>query len=186
MSNVTYYNRKSKGLCVLCGGEIEYERKGLTICLKCKENRSIKQKEDYKAYQSLGICPVCHKRELFLNEKNCYICSTREKKFDYSKNAEKDKLMKKKKYYECKENGICVICKERKSSEGKTTCSICRAKRNAYLSKYRYPNKEDNKNKKKDWVENGRCYFCGDIAKKGYKVCERHYAISWETIHRNK
>lgn len=186
MSSVTYYNRKSKGLCVLCGGEIEDYRKGLTLCSVCEEKRANKAKEDYKAYQSLRICPICHKRELYLNEKICHICSTREKKYDYAKNAERNKELKKKKYYEDKENGMCVICHKRKSLEGKTVCSICRAKRNDYLSKHRFPNKEENKNRKMDWVYNGKCYFCGNTSKKGYKVCEKHYDILLKSIHNSR
>lgn len=184
----TYYKRKELGLCVLCGGEIEEERKGKVFCESCSKKQALNHKGDYKAYQDLGICPICHRERLYPGEKNCTLCLSKRvhPKDEYQKYCENQKARKRELYAQDKANGMCTRCHKRKAVSGITLCSICRAKRNNYVYKLRYPNKEYNINKRANWVENGKCYFCGEESKDGYKICERHYEIFYNNSHSQK
>ena len=73
-STSTYYKRKKQGLCIHCGGHIEKERKGMTECQKCADERNKLKREEWAFYKKKGICPVCHKNLLFGEEQNCPEC----------------------------------------------------------------------------------------------------------------
>lgn len=80
------------------------------------------------------------------------------------------------------EAGLCTVCGKRKAYGGKQTCWLCAEKNRRALEKRRrkagqlpYDMWVD---KRKEWVENGRCFLCGAPAMKGQKLCEKHYKIN--------
>ena len=56
---------------------------------------------------------------------------------------------------------------------GYKTCASCRAKARLAAAKRR---RRKGVESRQMWIEEGRCWLCGQPAKDGYKLCEEHYA----------
>lgn len=79
---------------------------------------------------------------------------------------ERQKVWRKARYEKDKENGICTRCRKRKADPGYSTCTFCReTMRRAHVKK---PERTGR-------YEQGLCFFCDNLVKPGYKVCEMHY-----------
>lgn len=177
--------RKDNGLCVLCGKELD--RKGIR-CISCN-NELNKYNRDTRAWRlEHRICPKCGKNDLFGDEKSCQECSA--KSYEVAMKSRKKKgtehynrlhaEWQRKEYERRKENGICGRCGKRNADYGYKSCGICREKdRNHKRIKYA-------STKRKEWIENGLCFFCGEVVKPGYKVCENHYQSLLDKLDNDK
>lgn len=67
-----YYARKAARKCVKCGRKIDREG---ALCQDCNSKQSLQHRNDYKFYQNIGICPICHKEKILGDEKICLLCS---------------------------------------------------------------------------------------------------------------
>jgi len=142
-----YHKRKSKGVCVNCGGEIEKERKGKTMCRKCADEKNKSQRLDRATYIKHGICPICKTNRLVGDEHRCYECSVREnqrvkgyrdkeKEIDpvgYSKRNSEASRRTRWKYVS---QGLCVRCGRKKSAQF-TLCARCRERQKEYDIRYK-------------------------------------------------
>lgn len=152
-------------------------------------------KEQYHYRLNMGFCPICKVNKLFGQEKRCPECRaiaiTRTEKWrknnpDKCKESDaKHNQQRIKRNEERKANGMCVDCGKRKSEQGFTRCSICRAKR---AEKQRCRRTQNyTKPKTQIWRENGWCLKCGcETLKDGYKVCEECYQKLWNVSHNDK
>lgn len=170
MSNTTYYRYKEQGLCVKCGGE--RDRNGV-ICKTCLDKSNERSRKDYQFYLDMGTCPICRKEKLFGDEKSCPECKARKTNNNSIRVSKNENEIRKKiaerdakRYYERKNNGLCVECGKNNDS-GFALCKICRVKRNKER-KYTY------RTDRKEWIRKGLCYWCGKQAVKPYKLCQTH------------
>ena len=187
MSKTTYLRRKQQGLCVKCGGEIEEERKGKVICLKCTHKDSVEKQKDREFRRSIGLCPRCGKNKLVGNDKNCLDCRAKNYTYrtQYYENhpeilAESlDRWNKNRviKYHIMKDAGYCVECGEEVTDGNYSRCTKCRAKcRSKYVSRAT-PFEE---HQQQIWKSQGLCHLCGQPLYKKFGLCEHHYLIQVE------
>ena len=172
-------NRKTNGLCIDCGTELD--RDGVR-CVKCNTKHNEKNNADRKWYIENGICPVCRDNFLFGDEKVCLECGA-SKYAETMKSRERlgrehynevHKEWSKRTHHEMIQKGICTRCRKRKADYGYKTCGICREKGRKYKRvKYGKPDRSERYKK-------GLCYFCDNPIKDGYKVCEKHYKMNVE------
>lgn len=184
-ANRRYRERlKEKGLCVNCRNPLE--REGV-LCDECKKQHASEMRKTREFYKQYGLCPRCGKNKLFGDEKVCLECSAKGYAYSMKNRRKKGKEnynkyqaeLSRKTYKMRNENGICTRCGKKNADYGYKTCGICREK----LRKYR---RENYVHKQDEWVKNGLCFFCGDAVKKGYKVCEKHYAINLKNLNNPK
>ena len=172
-------NRKTNGLCIDCGTELD--RDGVR-CVKCNTKHNEKNNADRKWYIENGICPVCRDNFLFGDEKVCLECGA-SKYAETMKSRERlgrehynevHKEWSKRTHHEMIQKGICTRCRKRKADYGYKTCGICREKGRKYKRvKYGKPDRSER-------YKHGLCYFCDNPIKDGYKVCEKHYKMNVE------
>lgn len=173
-----YDRRKQNGLCIDCGKPLD--RDGVR-CISCRSKKSENERRSKQFYKEVGICPICRKVPIGSSESSCPECRANESiqcnnRRNKSEEARKrynqeHKEWAKLTYKKDVEKGICPRCRKRKADSGYLTCGICREKsRNSQRAKA--------STKKKTWIENGLCCFCGGKVKDGYKVCEKHYQMN--------
>lgn len=165
MSEKTYYERKSKGICVRCGKVPA--RDGKCMCQDCADKSRKYTEESRSFYKAQGICPRCGKNKLFDKEKSCPECLAKAVERTLKSDAKRiDKVKKYRQEYwkrrkkELIEKNICTSCLTRQRAEGHVYCSIC-------LVKHRERQKQKGKKKRQDFLERserpsyGFCYTCG-------------------------
>ncbi len=171
--------RIAEGLCSECGGILDTDGK---TCSRCRK----KWKERRDWYKSHGICPYCMKERLFGDEGRCPECRAKiaEGQSKWRKNrtdsemAEyraKGNAQKRKKENERKAEGMCTRCGKRRAKQGYVKCDICLGKFREY-SKRHYDAKRYIKNGgilRKEYVENGLCYICGQPLDRDGGACVR-------------
>lgn len=136
---------------------------------------------DRQFYISHHVCPYCRKNNLFGEEKACPECRAIDAEYHARRYENPEQRMqmiqssidtKKKRKQLRREQGLCIECGKRKPREGIATCAICRERANK-KKRDKYKGSELRKN----WVANGKCFFCGDECEKGYKVCKEHHKM---------
>lgn len=130
-----------KGLCPQC--RKPKDRDGY-YCSECLDEHNQRRKDDYNFYILVGLCRICGKNKQLPNATYCEECSQRA--YEYNKARferdpeyvrEHNRASSKKRYEECKAQGICTRCRKRKSEFGKTKCRQCLDK-DALRHKYSY------------------------------------------------
>ena len=184
-----YYKRKEAGLCVECGKPLNGEK---LKCRDCQERINANRKELAHWYQDNGICPECRHNNLMGDERVCPECSAKrysQRIARYNANPEKfkarDRLEQKKIRTRRAEKGLCVYCGKVKADEGYKTCSKCRNKLKI-KKRIRDAKKGSKLDVKREWVMNGKCWFCGEPVYNHSKLCERHYNKSLEYAKKSK
>lgn len=136
-------------------------------------------REDYEWFKDRNICTQCRKEISYLGKTMCIECLDKIKEMS-EKYRSKDSKEQRKKYLKrkrglCVAFGICRECLKRKATVGLkcTECHIKEVKRN---------NAKRIKVKRNMRVELGLCYFCGEKALEGYKVCKTHLEICRNNI----
>ena len=136
------------GKCKQCG--LPKDREGY-YCTFCLEKQRLRRKADSEFYVSLGLCRICGKNKSAPNSTYCEECSA--KAYEYNrKRYEQDpdyfrrhnRASNKKRYAECKAQGICTRCRKAKAAHGRTQCLRCLDK-DALRHKYRNVRLEDAK-----------------------------------------
>lgn len=177
----TYQRRREAGLCGRCGGIPE---EGKSLCGTCGEKERNRVKSEYEWYQINRICPRCRTESILGDEKMCPECraknSERMQKYNEQDDGERRRRLARKSYKSVsmkrREDAICTRCGKRKADSGRKTCGICRAKLNKAQRDWHERNSvRCTMGERKERSENGRCFHCGEPAKEGYKVCEKHY-----------
>lgn len=169
---------KERTKCIDCGKPLD--RVGCR-CVQCNKRKSERTRQERIFYKKIGVCPICRKVPIGSSESSCPECRANESiqcnnRRNKSEEARKrynqeHKEWAKLTYKQDVEKGICPRCRKRKADFGYLTCGICREKsRNSQRAKA--------STKKKTWIENGLCCFCGGKVKDGYKVCEKHYQMN--------
>lgn len=122
-------NLIEQGLCPQCGQPKDREGYYCTECLKKQNER---RKEDVAFFISIGVCRICGKNPQYPGSTYCEFCLERvnaDTKKRYLENPEyfkeKSRISNKKRYDECKAQGICTRCRKRKAESGKVKCRIC-------------------------------------------------------------
>lgn len=182
-----YYKRKEAGLCVECGKPLNGEK---LKCRDCQERINANRKELAHWYQDNGICPECRHNNLMGDERVCPECSAKrysQRIARYNANPEKfkarDRLEQKKIRTRRAEKGLCVKCGKVKADSKYKTCTKCRIKaRNAKRNKQ----KDCKVELKREWVANGRCWFCGEPVYNHSKLCKEHYIKSLVYVKKSK
>lgn len=174
-----YYKRKEAGLCVECGKPLNGEK---LKCRDCRERINANRKELAHWYQDNGICPECRHNNLMGDERVCPECSAKrysQRIARYNANPEefkaRDRLEQKKIRTRRAEKGLCVKCGKVKADSKYKTCTKCRIKaKNAKRNKQ----KDCKVELKREWVANGKCWFCGEPVYNHSKLCKEHYIKS--------
>lgn len=181
----SYERKKSKGLCISCGAKVE---NGAVRCESCSKKQNELSRERYSYLQEIGICPKCGKNELWGDEKLCLECSANL----YSESIKKENRMtedkKKKRVQRQKEwkkqqveNGYCSTCFTTKLVDSRyKTCHRCRELNRQRMRKNRTFDTISRR------VREGKCRFCENPVKNGYKVCESHYQKLCDLSHGEK
>lgn len=174
---------KDNNLCIQCLKPIEEDRIGKTTCIECTQKRTQQINSDRQFCKEMRICPRCRKNKLEGNEKTCIECKATQAEYawkvkhDPQKHQEyKDRFNRWQKdhYAKLKEQGICTKCSKRKVEEGYSTCDWCRAK-NRIKSAEKKAKIEGTKERR---IREGKCIWCENPIKQGYKICNYHYQMN--------
>lgn len=134
-------------------------------------------KEEYSFLKSIGLCPVCKRKNYSKRYVVCVDC--REERAKYYKEKYKSEECKQKKlssdmkrYNENKKNGICVSCGKNNAESGMVRCHICLEKnkirnRKAYNKKVGMTQQDKN--------DNRICIRCNNPVYNDFKLCKEHY-----------
>lgn len=178
-----FKDRVAKGLCGYCGKE--NDNLPLKYCKACAEKRSRQNKERKEYYERHGWCNVCGSPEKMENGKMCFRCwetayNGRQKRKKPMTDEERQKVYQRntEKRRKQLENGLCWYCGKRKVLDGRRECIDCYAKRKREIAQKSSRKQAENAAIREEWLKNHLCTKCGEPAKDGYKVCERHYQIS--------
>lgn len=113
-------------------------------CSKCLKKHKERRKEDCIFYVENGLCRICGKNKQVPGTTYCEECSQRAyiyNKQRYENNPEyvreHNRMSNKKRYAECKAQGICTRCRKTKAISGKTLCGVC-LERDRLRHKYGY------------------------------------------------
>lgn len=96
-------------------------------------------KEERVFYQSIGLCPICHKEKLWGDEKMCPECRAKQvnavdiwrKRTGYKpNNARRNELR-----HTRIEQGICIRCGKKQATNGQM-CLMCAKKQYEYKKQY--------------------------------------------------
>lgn len=97
----------------------------------------------YKWYQSMGICPVCHKAKIYEGEAMCLHCSNRKWEYTHTKEAiAKNRESCKRRKEKLKAQGICLRCQKHPAMDGRTKCFKCAQKNISECKAYAKRRKE--------------------------------------------
>lgn len=196
MYKKTYYERKSKGLCPVCG---KIPEEGYVICSNCRTANTNKK----NAKAELGICIHCgtkHNRKTLL----CDACSEKQNEKKREKGKELKQLglctrcggstdgihvycddcrqYKKELNETYIKYGLCGYCHKERIYGDEKTCPECRAKSSIKNTKYRKTHREELNIKQRERYkivrdyrkENGLCTKCGKTkASPGKVTCAR-------------
>lgn len=136
------------GICQKCKKPRDREGYYCTTCLLKNRKR---RKEDAEFYIKHGLCRICGKNKSAPSSTYCEACSARA--YEYGrKRYEEDpdyfrrhnRASSKKRYEECKAQGICTRCRKEKAYKGRTQCFKCLEK-DALKHKYRKERLKDAK-----------------------------------------
>ena len=187
----TFKDRVAKGLCGYCGKE--NDNLPLKYCKACAEKRSQQYKERKEYYERHGWCNVCGNHEKMENSKMCYHCwetayKARQKRKKPMTDEQRQKVYQRNtaKRRQNLENGLCWYCGKRKVLDGRRECIDCYTKRKRRAVLIYAETKAKNAAIREERLKNHLCTKCGEPAKDGYKVCERHYQISIQNQKRAK
>lgn len=187
-SKKVYAFRKEIGLCTRCGKE--NDNLPLLTCKNCSEKRKHQRQQVKDYYEKHGLCNICGKEKME-NSKFCYRCwetmydgkqkrqekmTAEEKELERLKANSRNRERKKK----ALKNGICYYCLKRKALEGRRECLDCLTKIQKESARRMQEKKVIRDNKREYRLKNNLCTRCGEPVKEGYRVCERHYQISFE------
>ena len=186
-----FKDRVAKGLCGYCGKE--NDNLPLKYCKTCAEKRSRQNKERKEYYERHGWCNVCGNPEKMENSKMCYHCwevayNARQKRKKPMTDEQRQKVYQRNtaKRRQNLENGLCWYCGKRKVLDGRRECIDCYTKRKRRAALIYAETKAKNAAIREERLKNHLCTKCGEPAKDGYKVCERHYQISIQNQKRAK
>ena len=161
--------RRRNRLCTYCGKPVD--RPGV-LCSNCLTYLNNYNKESKEAYIAAGICPLCHKNEIFNEERSCPEC--RAKRAIAGQKRQQQKIDRNREVYnERIEKGLCPRCGKPKEDDGRSWCADCRAKRS------KWNKKKGGKNIRSEWSSQGYCVSCGKPERvPGKKLCEDCYRSS--------
>jgi len=155
-----YDYRKANRLCTYCGKPLAEDE--VNKCTECREKERNRAKATYHYYQNQGICPICHEVRLLPGESRCAVCkrfrnsyprSERKKQTD----SENHLKMRTKRAAQ----GLCTICGTAPADEGRSTCTVCRTRKNLLR-----------RTRTEKYRNSSRCTTCGKpIAKGNYHTC---------------
>ena len=112
-----------------------------------------------------GICTNCGREKAFHGKRLCPACLEKEaERTRGRKKSDEHKVREKERYYEHKQNGICVRC-NRQATKGSIYCLEHRIKaRNASL-------RWAKGNRNKGYADSGLCVRCGERPEEGRNLC---------------
>lgn len=173
--------RKENGLCVNCGNPLDGTG---VLCESCREKKHERERNNYRYYQSIHVCPRCHKNKLYGDEKKCPECRAKEAESaarrrrarnseDRAAYLERRKVHNKRYREALKEKGLCVSCGKRKVEAGHTYCRYCRDKKS---EAQRIANGVPLGGERNYRASHGLCYYCGrSPCVEGKKLCKACY-----------
>lgn len=172
-----YKKRKSMGICVDCGGELD--RQGVR-CVSCRKKKTEEDKKSREMYRKMGVCPVCRRNKILGEEKTCPECLAQaaiyvNKNRAKMSKAEYNSYMRsysERTYRKRKESGICTRCGKRKATEGYFTCYVCRTRDTEQKRLRNAP-----KIPRNERYLHGICFFCDNPVEPGWKTCEVHHKM---------
>ena len=173
-----------QGLCPQCGKP--KDREGY-YCSECLAKHNARRKADSDYFLSIGLCRVCGKNKIVPGKTYCADCLEKvdalcHKRYLDNPNyyRERNRISNKKRYDECKEQGICTRCRKRKAEHGRVMCRICLDKdAQKHALRYNGINADDR-------FKMGICRFCNEPVKDGYRTCEKHYRLCCESARKAK
>lgn len=175
-----YIKARENNICWVCGNK--KDRDGY-YCSKCLIKKREDSKEQKIFYRSIGICPLCKKNRLFGSEKTCPECRAKEseriyriRERDREKYNKEHNLCEKRIYSERLKNGLCPRCGKIQTDKRYKLCSYCRNKK----AKNSEKNRAKSESKTERRVREGKCIWCENPKKEGYKLCEYHYKMNVE------
>lgn len=177
MTKQRYEELRTSHRCVCCTKQDERTLSGKNLCNACNDKQKEKNKQRLKErrelLQKLHLCVDCKQKDgrTMRGYSRCYTCFT------------ESQLKRTGKIYNRETRvgtGLCTVC-EKPVKKGYRVCEE-HYQRMVELSKKSHANHGEGRHTdyasnpkmpRKEWAENGFCYLCGDVAEKGYKVCEK-------------
>lgn len=179
MRKLNYQQLKAQGLCVRCAKPNPDTSKAM--CPECAKKNSEQRKENRVYWKRIGRCTKCGKNPPEPNRLMCYECLGAESdryllKEKKAEDKEKEKIHKREKAAQNRENGLCYRCGKQKVIGG-GLCKKCKA----YQKRYRDKNRCDIE--RSDRVSYGLCYICGsNELMDGKRICPKCYETRLKTL----
>lgn len=141
--------------------------------------------KEYYYLKSKDICVRCRKEKALTGRTLCYECTEKdiEKSKRYrEKNHSKIRQKENARWKIWRSKGLCGRCGKVHTGE-KSLCTECSIKKNRYLTEKKRSSGHIDRSIR---VELGKCYYCGDVAIEGKKVCKQHYESRVKAIIENR
>lgn len=128
---------KAEGKCIHCGKPVEIY--GESKCPACKRKESERRKKKYSDLKDQRICTRCGQQLAEKGKTKCWECLEKDAEMSvkYREGLSKGRLEErrksirtamKKRRIKAREDGICVVCLQRRSVKGKSMCFDCIAR----------------------------------------------------------
>lgn len=128
---------KAEGKCLDCGKPVEII--GESRCSACKQKVNERRRKNYSDLKDLRICTRCGQQRAVNGKTKCWDCLEKDAEMSvkYREGLSKERLEErrgsvrvamKKRRIKAREDGICVVCLQRRSVKGKSMCFDCIAR----------------------------------------------------------
>ena len=128
---------KAAGKCLNCGKPVEIY--GESKCPACKRKESERRKKKYSDLKDQRICTRCGQQLAEKGKTKCWDCLEKDAEMSvkYREGLSKGRLEErrkrvrtamKKRRIKAREDGICIVCLQRRSVKGKSMCFDCLAR----------------------------------------------------------
>ena len=184
-----YYENKSNGICVRCGKE---PTTGTVLCNTCRSEDLLTR----KLYIRLGTCVSCGKEPALNSCTRCHVCAEKHRNVtaqyirnrteamtagEYEQFTSLKNISYRNRYYERKENGICVSCGKRDARKGRTRCTLC-GQKDIARKHHQFPPRSER-------PAHGLCYICGqplgDTSSSLCRSCYERASNHMKELHKN-
>lgn len=141
---------REHGICMWCSADVEADRKGYALCLKCSKKQTRLTAEWVRRRNDLGLCECGNGLDPDVSDRKCRSCIMTER------------MHARLSYARARVNGVCTQCRKADPEPGRILCAPCRRALTGYQAERR-----------KEYARKGLCGSCGKRKpSKGRKWCK--------------
>ena len=179
---------KAEGKCLDCGKPVEII--GESRCSACKQKVNERRRKNYSDLKDLRICTRCGQQRAVNGKTKCWDCLEKDAEMSvkYREGLSKERLEErrgsvrvamKKRRIKAREDGICVVCLQRRSVKGKSMCFECIRKQDRRNYECKIIRGSLNYD---DCLLTGTCTMCRKKPREHGMLCDTCYASAMKRL----